>query len=65
MAGVFGCGYARMAVKAIFAPSKDHPKKIDQRLKEFSEIFAGKFEANFAIERTQFVKKIKRFNQQL
>ena len=33
MAGVFGCGYARVAVKAIFAPSKDHPQKIDQDLK--------------------------------
>ena len=60
MAGVFGCGYARVAVKlSTCKESGKVEQDLDQRFINFTSVFAGKFESNFKIDREQYVKKYK------
>ena len=60
MAGVFGCGYARVAVKlSTCKESGKVEQDLDQRFINFTSVFAGKFESNFKIDREQYVKKHK------
>ena len=60
MAGVFGWGYARVAVKASFCKANGNQEKdTDKRFAKYNGVFAGKFQSNFEIQKSQFIRKSK------